>query len=236
MQNTPHIERQTTPIELSLEARQASLRIFFGGSFDPPHIGHTLLPAQIADQHENAHTIYVPAGRSPFKDTQPTANHHRINMLELATQHTPNTEIWTQELADAPKNPKQPSYWADTWLIAKQMNLPGSNRFLIGADQARSMHRWRRYTEFWKDAMVILRDDADSANTLIKQLAGLNIWKDDDLTHWRSQIVILPTIDVSSTAIRDALTNDSTRDEPITGLDSQVHRYILEHQLYEATE
>lgn len=236
MKNNPHIERQTTPIELSSEARQASLRIFFGGSFDPPHIGHALLPAQIADQHENAHTIYVPAGRSPFKDSKPTANHHRINMLELATQHTPNTQIWTQELADAPMNPQQPSYWADTWLIAKQMNLPGSNRFLIGADQALSMHRWRRYTEFWKDAMVILRDDADSADTLIKHLAGLNIWTVEDLAHWRSQIVILPTIDVSSTAIRDALTNKSTRDEPITELDSQVHRYILEHSLYQSTE
>ena len=156
-------------------------------------------------------------------------------MLEIAARDSELSEIWEQELNDSELNPDQPSYWADTWAIVRQMDLPGTNYFLIGADQAISMHRWYRYSEFWKDALVVLRDDSNSINSLLAQMESLNAWTHDELAHWRSQIVIAPTIDASSTHIRAALNDSTRRENSINGLDPLVQEYILEHGLYTRT-
>ena len=233
MHHQLHIERTSNPISLDEGSRSAGSRLFFGGSFDPPHIGHAVLPEAIADRLIFEQVIYVPAARSPFKEHNPTADHHRLAMLNIALSELSDWKIWEQELADAKLNGNKPSYWADTWAIVAQMKLPGINRFLIGADQARSMHRWHRYTEYWRDAVVMLRDDLDSIDGLITELGGRGVWSEDDLEHWRSQVVSLPTVDASSTNIREALADPNTRSQPIEGLNPIVQAYILEHSLYQ---
>ena len=235
--NRPKIERKNEPIELSKDARQAPFRVFFGGSFDPPHHGHSTLPRAVAEIcSPQAHLIFVPAARSPFKDKAPTSTNHRIQMLKLALADDPRWEIWEQEIQDATLNPGEPSYWADTWQIVRQMHLDGTNAFLIGADQALSMHRWRRYEEFWKDAIVMLRSNPDiekgSPNDLIQRLSHLNIWSDEELAHWESRTIRVPTVEVSSTSIRASLADPRRRNTPINGLDRGVQDYILEHGLY----
>lgn len=185
---------------------------------------------------KDTRVIYVPSARSPFKSSLPTANDHRTGMLEIALHNQCDWEIWEQELQDEPMNPDQPSYWADTWSIVQQMNLPGTNRFLIGADQMLSMHRWRRYEEFWKDAAVMLRQESDSIDTLIEQMIALDVWSDQNIEHWKHQIISVPTIDASSTSIRDAIMNPLTRNIPAEGLDPDVQAYILEHDLYCETD
>jgi nicotinic acid mononucleotide adenylyltransferase len=176
--------------------------------------------------------VYVPAGRSPFKTTQPISDHHRIAMLELALRDVPDSELWTQEIDDARLNSGQASYWADTWAIVRRMRLGGTNRFLIGSDQALSMHQWRRYEEFWADAVVMLRDGADTPKALIEALRTLGVWDEDALAHWQESIVVAEMIDASSSSIRAALTGELTRNAAIDGLDDRVHRYILDHGLY----
>ncbi len=245
------IERNHHPVSLPALVKDAPARLFFGGSFDPPHLAHTTLAAQAAQQLEIAlgltpnscALVYVPASRSPHKDTAPTPDQHRVEMLKLAIEsiERPAT-VWTQELADgllnqAPNNQPQPSYWADTWSVVRLMLTTGTNRFLIGADQALSMHRWRRYTEFWKEAVVILRgnDDPDeSVSTLISTLDELGVWDNDDLHHWEQSCIELETLPYSSTSIRQQLTDlDRSKEKTrIEGLDPGVLSYIIEHGLY----
>jgi len=229
----PHTQRTSTPVGLSQEARSASLRLFFGGSFDPPHLGHSSLAIQIAHALDpNAQVIYVPAARSPFKPAAPIADHHRINMLRIALDGIPRCEIWEQELDDAPLNEGAPSYWSDTWAIVRAKKMVGMDRFLIGSDQALAMHRWHRYRAFWEDAIVMLRDGEDSVDALIDRLGALGVWSPRDIEHWRSRVVVASTIDASSSAIRDALADSTWRTEPIEGLDPRVQAYIIEHGLY----
>ncbi len=235
--------KPTPKLQLSGAAHQAKNRIFFGGSFDPPHQGHAQLPIQIADTFESSSVIFVPAARSPFKDTNPTPGHHRIAMLEIALAHHRNCEIWAYELLNARDNPNEPSYWADTWASATEQLTPGTNMFLIGADQAISMHRWKHFTEFWKDAIVMLRPHADTPinrcahfndqrQHLLDQLDQLNVWSPEDLDHWETRIIETPSTDASSTHIRAALMNPATRQSPIQGLNQRVHEYILSNKLY----
>ncbi len=237
------IQRQSQPIPLQ---DSAPANLYFGGSFDPPHLGHTSLPAQAAKALQqqldlpagSCRLIYVPAARSPHKDTAPTADHHRLAMLNLALKdlECPWT-IWDQELQDAPLNPGEPSYWADTWAIANQLLPNTTNRFLIGADQALSMHRWHRYTEFWKSAVVMMRGDAHDIDTLIQSLDNLKVWTPEDLNHWRSSCLTLEMVPWSSTSIRNQLATNRQIDNPqkntrIEGLDPGVQSYIFEQGLY----
>lgn len=242
MNNHQTNQFSTSKQELTIQTRNASDRIFFGGSFDPVHLGHTQLPNRIASSLDIQHVIYVPAARSPFKSHHPTADHHRLAMLQLALHDHPNCEVWQHELVRGKSEPDSPSYWADTWSEVQRQCDTGTNMFLIGTDQARSMHKWYRYEAFWKDAIVMLRletgpntrtDFLTQSKVLIEELAKQGVWSPDDLNHWETRIVQAPLIDASSTKIRDTLANPQARKNSIQGLDPRVHRYILSQNLYQ---
>jgi len=230
-------DHQTVPLEGASEAN-----LFFGGSFDPPHLGHSILPAMVADQLEQqmglargaCRLVYVPTARSPHKEHPPTADQHRIEMLKIGLKNVDRDwTIWTQELCDAPLNADQPSYWVDTWGIANALLPNSTNRFLIGADQALSMHRWHRYREFWKDAVVMMRNGFGDVDGLSEALDGSGVWSAEDLEHWRSCCVEIKTLPWSSSAIRQQLSEMSHhKNTRIEGLDPGVQSYILEHVLY----
>ncbi len=207
--------------------------LYFGGSFDPPHRAHIDLPEQVFQTLKFDSLVYVPAARSPFKQSNPTQSHHRIEMLELALEHQPNTRIWTYEIDQSKKSPDQPSYWSNTWAQVKGLPSSDSSRFLIGTDQALSMHKWFGFESFWSDAIVVLRDDSDSPNTLMNQLKKLDVWTKDQLTQWESMIVRTSQIEISSTQIRNALANPTQRSHPIQGLDPKVQEYIINNALYQ---
>jgi nicotinate-nucleotide adenylyltransferase len=219
-------------------AGDSGAALFFGGSFDPPHAGHTTLPLAVSRSLEpsipHGTTIYVPAARSPHKEEAPTPAAHRIAMLRLAISENCAAWIWTGELDRARHNPESPSYWADTWAAVRRARPDTHDRFLIGADQALSMHRWHRYQSFWRDAIVVLRDDHDESESLITALRKLGVWSDADTEHWRTRIAHLPLVDASSTQIRESLADPKRRENPIAGLDDRVHDYILKHGLYRA--
>ncbi len=210
--------------------------LFFGGSFDPPHTGHTTLPTLILEalNTPKAPLVYVPAARSPHKATAQTPAAHRVAMLERAVPQDRDATIWTYEIDRARTHPGEPSYWVHTWERARAA-CPGAElRFLIGADQALAMHRWSMYHAFWRDAIVMLRDEHGTPDHLIDAMRSLDTWSDKDLEHWRSRIVPIPALDASSTRIRASLADPSQRENPIAGLDERVRSYILEHELYRA--
>ncbi len=256
--NTPEpinpIQRRYRTVSIPARTIEAPARLFFGGTFDPPHLAHTELPvlaAQILEQDldlpaGSCNLVYVPAARSPHKDADPTPDHHRVEMLNIALRDLQHPAVlWCQEIDDSLLNPGQPSYWADTWSIALSMTGNGVNRFLIGADQALAMHRWCRYTEIWKDAIVVLRDEAHSTDALLEALRATGVWSSDDLEHWKSSCIPLPLAPYSSTNIRNSLAGgrsitdseikspaSTQRNTRIEGLDPGVLSYILDHGLY----
>lgn len=55
----------------------------FGGSFDPPHLGHTLAAAYVLTGYRVDQLVVVPTAQHPFdKDLSPF--HHRLRMCQLA--------------------------------------------------------------------------------------------------------------------------------------------------------
>jgi nicotinate-nucleotide adenylyltransferase len=115
---------------------------FFGGSFDPPHLGH-LAVARAARQALQLDTVlFAPVGAQPLKphgSTAPFAD--RLAMTECAIAAEPGFHV---SLIDAPNSSGQPNYTLDTLRrLSRQLPTEGSLFCLMGADSFLSLRHWR---------------------------------------------------------------------------------------------
>ncbi|HEY2470857.1 MAG TPA: nicotinate (nicotinamide) nucleotide adenylyltransferase [Terracidiphilus sp.] len=118
---------------------------FFGGSFDPPHLGHIGIARAAQKALELDTVLFVPVGTQPLKPLGATASFEdRVTMTELAINGLPQFAI---SFADAPDPSGEPNYTIDT-LHRLGAQFPSSKLFtLIGADSFLSLARWYRGAE-----------------------------------------------------------------------------------------
>lgn len=214
----------TTPMPLPTSSADApAFIVIFGGTFDPPHVGHVELPRRVRDELERREglpgrgwIVYVPASRSPHKPGAPIASEEdRVAMLRLALEGVERAAVWTDEIdrARAASTNAESSYSVHTlrraraWLDDHGMSgVP--LRLLIGADQALSFHRWRDPRDILRLAapVVMVRNGAGAdARTLGDGLALSEFWRADEIETWKNCVVRMARMDVSSTQTREAL-------------------------------
>ncbi len=176
-----------------------------GGTFDPVHNGHLAIARAALEQIPLDRVLFVPARRSPLKDSVPAASDEdRLAMLELATKDEPRFAVSRIEL----ERPA-PSYSVDT-LGA----LAGEGRLflILGADAAADLARWR---------------DPDR----VKRLATLVVAPRRDAPAPDAATIVLdaPLVDVSARDLRErAAASRSLR----YLVPDAVERYIEERGLY----
>ena len=221
-----------TPLPIPPEA--ASI-LLVGGSFDPPHRGHTQLAASARQAVlPDGWVVFVPAGHAPLKPAGPVAGGpQRCAMTRLATEAIPRAAVWTEEI-DRPG--PGPSYWVDTLEAARAQVGPGCDlRFLIGTDQLLALPRWRQWRRILAlaEPVVVLRQPLGSPEDVVEALAGEAAWEGEPTEPWRGRIVTLPLLPFSSTRIRGALTQGlPDADLHREGVDPAVLAYIRAHGLY----
>jgi nicotinate-nucleotide adenylyltransferase len=119
---------------------------FFGGSFDPPHLGH-LAVARAARAGLALDTVlFAPVGAQPLKPQGSTAGFQdRLEMTRLAIAGEPGFAI---SLADAPNDLGAPNYTLET-LFRLRDELPegGALFCLMGADSFLGLRHWHRAAE-----------------------------------------------------------------------------------------
>ena len=110
----------------------------FGGTFDPPHLGHLIVARDAAATLELDRLLLVVAGYPPHKNAEAHAPAAlRLRMLEAAVQGDPVLVASDLELRRA-----GPSYTVDTVRELKALH-PGVELFLlIGVDQWRALRDW----------------------------------------------------------------------------------------------
>jgi nicotinate-nucleotide adenylyltransferase len=116
---------------------------FFGGSFDPPHLGH-LAVARAAQAALALDTVlFAPVGAQPLKPRGATASFaHRLAMTWLAVASIPGFAV---SLADAPKSSGEPNYTLETLLALRaELGPEGALFCLMGADSFAAFRRWHR--------------------------------------------------------------------------------------------
>ena len=124
----------------------------FGGSFDPPHLGHLNVARDAAEHLGLGRVLLVPAHRSPFKtDSDATAPDLRRGMCEAAVAGDPLFEVWDGELRRPP-----PSWTVDS---LEALETPGRRlTLLMGQDQWATFHRWKAPRRILELARVAVLD------------------------------------------------------------------------------
>lgn len=111
----------------------------FGGTFDPPHLGHLILASEAAHQFKLARVLWMLAPDPPHKLDQPiTPLPHRLEMLKRMVADNPIFEISYLEI-----NRPGPHYTIDTVKILAEQESNAELTLLIGGDSFRDFPKWR---------------------------------------------------------------------------------------------
>jgi nicotinate-nucleotide adenylyltransferase len=152
------------------EQEPGALRVaFFGGSFDPPHLGHLAIARAARDALGLNLVLFAPVGAQPLKprgSTAPFAD--RVAMTELAIVGEPAFEL---SLIDAPNREGKPNYSLETLRKLRTELGPRAALFcLMGADSFVSLRRWRGAAEIPFAATLIV---ASRPGLRLDDLTGL---------------------------------------------------------------
>ena len=159
----------------------------FGGTFDPPHVGHLLAATDALEQLGLDQVIWIPAARQPLKDGQEiTAPHHRIAMVRAAIAGIPAFSIDTLEVERGGL-----SYTVDTLRTLHERwrgSAPLALFLLLGTDAASTLPKWREPGEIARLCEVVVLTRGEEPVTAA--------WPG------RIQKLVTRRVEVSSTEIR----------------------------------
>ncbi len=186
--------------------------VVFGGSFDPPHVGHRRLAVEARDAIGADWLLVIPAGQSPHKESKTLFDgEQRLELVRSAFADEERVSVSRVEIDRMREEPDRPSYTVET-LHTLREHLPAGVRLrlLMGADQALSLHRWREPRAIMElaEPLVMRRaGDDESAESLAKRIASnwTNGTAEMSADDWLGRIVDVPLVDASSTEVRRLL-------------------------------
>jgi nicotinate-nucleotide adenylyltransferase len=186
----------------------------FGGTFDPPHIGHLLIAQTICEAESFDKILFIPVNIPPHKSVN-TLLEDRLNMLEIAIDDNPNFEISDIEIKRGGV-----SYTIDTIrTIKKQYNI-SSNKisYLIGSDSLLNFHNWKDPEKILEECQIIV--------------AIRPGFRPSDIPAWilhKIQFANIPRFEISSTNIRSRWIEGKTIRYLVT---LPVWEYINKNKIY----
>jgi nicotinate-nucleotide adenylyltransferase len=161
----------------------------FGGTFDPPHVGHLILAADAIDALNLDKLVLVPAHAQPLKVETPAiaSSEERLQMVELAVAGDDRYSVDDAEI-------RRPglSFTVDTLEELARRNRGAELFLLVGEDSLRSFDRWRNPGRIRELATLAVMHRSGSAEPLT-------------VAHGKDFVMSTRRVDVSSTEIRERL-------------------------------
>lgn len=152
-----------------------SLRVYYGGTFDPVHDGHLAI-ARAARDTLDATIRLMPAADPPHR-APPGANAaQRARMLDLAVAGEPRLLVDTRELARAGR-----SYTVETLReLRREIGDAAPVALLVGADSFLDLPQWREWQALFDLAhfVVAQRPGSPLEQGLAPELAALVAGRD----------------------------------------------------------
>ncbi len=196
----------------------------FGGTFDPPHVGHLILASEARSQLDLTRVLWTVTPAPPHKQDQLiTALQHRLAMVKLAIQDNPLFEISNIEL-DRPG----PHYTVDTIRLLAEQNPSAEIVPIIGGDSLNDLPTWHQpkelvYAAHWVGVMRRPGEDPDLKD-LERELPGIS-----SKVHY----VDAPLLEIASREIRSRVASG----RPYRYyLPNPVYEYIEQNHLYHQSE
>jgi nicotinate-nucleotide adenylyltransferase len=200
---------------------------FFGGSFDPPHLGHLGVGHAAADAFSLDRILFAPTGRQPLKANGAAASFDdRLTMVSLLCELQPPSAHphFEPSSVDAPHVDCSPNYTVDTLAKLRGNCSADDNLFvLVGADAFLDLRRWRSPDSLLQLAEWIV---VSRPGVSLQQLQSLNL-----TPRQLSQVHLLEDVHEpgSATDIRELLRAGS---ECAGLLPGSILNYIRAHRLY----
>lgn len=192
----------------------------FGGTFSPPHLGHTAALSAFLKQEKTDRMLVIPTAVPPHKQLKGDATQEqRLAMCRIAFSGLPVT------VSDIEMKRGGKSYTVDT---LKQLSQKGRRLVLLcGTDMFLSLDKWyRAETIFTLADIVYARREQDPENDAL-------LSKQAEAYRKRFGATVRPlassVIEISSSEVREALAKGK---DTTAFLHPDVRRYIQEWQLY----
>ncbi|OOE13690.1 nicotinate-nucleotide adenylyltransferase [Fictibacillus arsenicus] len=184
----------------------------FGGTFNPPHIGHLIIAQEALKQLNLNEVWWMPASNPPHKKkVEDVSDRHRIEMVKKTIG---NNNQFSLSLLEFERS--GPSYTIDTIRLLKKKFPNKDFTFIMGGDMVHSLGSWHQIDQ--------LKDLVHFAGV------GREGFPVDE--HWERfnvKLIEIPNIGISSTFIRLRAKENSNFRYFVA---DDVWKYLKEHQLY----
>ncbi|SEQ16796.1 nicotinate-nucleotide adenylyltransferase [Virgibacillus subterraneus] len=180
-----------------------------GGTFDPPHLGHLIIAEEVRVALKLDEVWFIPSQEPPHKKKAFIGATHRVEMVKRAIDSNPNFKLSTIEVDRLGK-----SFTFNTMKLLTKDNPNVVFHFIIGADMVEYLPNWKNIDELLNMVKFV---------GVKRQGYKLN-------SEYPIIEVDVPLIEISSTKIKERLTNNKSVRYRLPG---SVEDYIKEKQLYE---
>ena len=195
----------------------------YGGTFNPPHIGHIQAAKQAVKALGLSKLLIIPAYAPPHKAVLPTNSPtagQRLEMLRIAVADCPEIEVSDMELRR-----EGISYTVETVLALKRQYPEGELVLLMGTDMFLTFESWMRWEEILQNAAlgVFYRGDKGEKPAIAR--------KKEELEALGASVTLVQNdvIAISSTQMRRLLAFRCAGEL----LPAGVLDYIRENRLYD---
>lgn len=192
----------------------------FGGTFDPPHLGHQALATHARSQLDLVRLLWMLTPDPPHKrGRRITPVEHRLAMVELALMDMPGCELSRIEL-DRPG----PHYALNTVKLVGVQYPEAELVYLMGGDSLHDLPDWHKPAELLaalRFLAVMRRPGADFDLPALEQvLPGITA---------KIHFVEAPLLKISGSEIRRRAAFGKPFNEFVL---PSVYDYIIDHRLY----
>lgn len=183
----------------------------FGGTFNPPHLGHKRLAEIAADSLSLDRVIIIPDCIPPHKEASSLASPEKRLEMCKATFKDPRFEISSAEIERGSK-----SYTVETLRELKKQFPDDEFYLIIGSDMLSSFKAWYCWEEILSLAKIIA---ASRENGFIPTLDGFS-------DEQKSRIIFLEAepFEISSSEIRNGIWKNDVFDNAVSDGVAQIIR------------
>ena len=184
----------------------------FGGTFDPPHVGHQILAAEALDQLKLDVILWVLTAVPPHKfqnDVSPL--NVRLPLVEEVVKEDSRFQLSRVEIDRPP-----PYYTADTVKILKMQEPTTDFIFLMGGDTLEDLINW-------KDPEVFI-ESCEEIGVMCRPgfpLSLESLWKEFPELRPKVTFFETPLLEISSRQIRNRISQNRS------------YKYFLPECVYE---
>lgn len=207
--------------------------LIYGGSFNPPHLGHLKTAIAVQQYFGFQHFIFLPCKASVLKTIAPANPEDRVNMLALLLKDHPEFTIDVREI-----NRDSPSYMVETLTSFRHdLGQNASITLLLGMDTFLTLNQWCQWQLLPSlcNLLVIKRPGVNDTQleNLFPSLPSQPCQDLQGLLHTacgKWGLFDAGLYPISSTEIRELVQQNVPS---ITALPDEIYQYIRKHHLYQ---